>query len=347
VIKSIQVGRGVAAIGVATYHTYLIGYQKTGVAVMKGLSEYGYLGVPFFFVLSGFIIALAHHGDMDRPGALPGYAWKRFVRVYPIYWLFSLLYVGAALAGMGDASFSWAPIHVAENIALVHVTPEFIGPPLKVGWTLFYEIRFYILFGLAILSRRLAAAVFALWLVGTVLAPSSSAFGTEFFSLWNFAFLFGMAGAYGSRHLDARWWKPALVLGAVVLVLTFAWVDPLALKDKRSLLILPASLGFAALMLGLALLERTRELRVGRLPLLLGNASYAIYLVHSAVISAAVAIQPKLPVLRDVPPWAMFLPILVAAVAAGVIAHLAIEKPLLRRLRWPARRRDAEAALPA
>lgn len=345
-IKSIQVGRGVSAIAVAVYHTYLIYFQKTGIAVFQGPSVMGYLAVPFFFVLSGFIIALAHHEDLDQPTKAGRYAFKRFIRVYPLYWLFSLFYVATAVAGFGDANFSWEPIHVFENIALIHITPDFIGPPLKVGWTLFYEIRFYILFGIAIVSRKLGIALFAAWLIGTVFAEPTNPFMTEFFSLLNFAFLFGIAGAYGSRHIDPKWWKVLVIAGVVMIVTCVFFADPLVLKNKRSLLILPVSLGFMLLMLGLALLEISREVKVGKLGMLLGSASYSIYLVHSAPISVIVALHGKLPVIRDIPVAVMFLPTLIIAVAAGVVAHLVVEKPLLGWLQKPLRR-PREVSVPA
>lgn len=331
-IKSIQAGRGLAALAVAIYHTYLIYFQKTGIAILPGINKFGYLGVPFFFVLSGFIIALAHRDDINRPDALKRYAYKRFVRVYPIYWLFSLIYVATALSGFGETEFSWAPIHIIENITLVHITPNFVNPPLKVGWTLFYEIRFYVIFGLAIFSRRLAIVAILSWIIGMIFFIPDNTFTNEFFSLWNFAFVFGILGSYASRHLDSKWWGILTIAGVSILILSLYAVDPLILKDKRSLYILPVSLGFMLIMLGLSLLEGARPVRIGRFPLLLGDASYSIYLVHSATISLIVALHGKLPIVRDISVAAMFVPTLLAAVASGIIAHLFIERPLLSQL---------------
>ncbi len=45
---------------------------------MGGLANKGWLGVYFFFVLSGFIILFAHWKDLGRPGQLKRYAWRRF-----------------------------------------------------------------------------------------------------------------------------------------------------------------------------------------------------------------------------------------------------------------------------
>ena len=52
-----------------------------------GLFLFAHAGVDFFFVLSGFIIYRVHRGDIGSPHRLSRYAWRRFVRIYPTYWI--------------------------------------------------------------------------------------------------------------------------------------------------------------------------------------------------------------------------------------------------------------------
>lgn len=333
VIRSLQAGRGIAALAVAVYHTYLILYQKTGVPQFSGVAQFGYLGVPFFFVLSGFIIALAHHRDIGRPVALREYAFKRFVRVYPLYWFFSIFYVAAAAMGLGDPDFSWAPAHLLEDVLLVHFTPDFASPPLKVAWTLFFEIQFYFFFALAILSARLAWFAAAVWFMGLLFFPVTNRWLENFFSYWNIAFLCGIAAYVLFRRLPARWWWVFVAAAVLCLAACFTQFSPLELRGRRNVGIVPVSIGFGALMLGLALFEKERSANYGRFMMLLGDGSYSLYLVHSAVISVAVAIYVKLHLTQMIPPPVAFFLILAVAVIAGIVAHLVVERPFMAWIR--------------
>lgn len=332
-IRSIQISRGVAAVAVAIYHVYLLFFQKFGVATFEGVAKLGFLGVPYFFVLSGFIITLAHWDDLGRPERLASYGWRRFTRLYPVYWIFTAAFVFAALAGLGEAELDPRPIAMIENLLLVHFTPDFMEAPLKVAWTLFYEVRFYTLFGLAILSPRLAAAAGAVWIGACFFVTPTNGFLDELLAYWSFAFLFGMGAALAYRRLPPR--HAWLVLGMGLGLCVFIFIgEPLMAYDKRSWRIFPVSGGFACVILALTLLEKTRleaaRRRIGeRIGLLLGDASYSIYLVHSAVISVAMILIARLGLDRILPHALMFFPVLFAAVGAGVAAHWLVERPIL------------------
>ena len=85
---SLQVFRGLAALGVVFYHTAM----STNVFVGKiptwlnSMFDHGFLGVDFFFVLSGFIIMSSHFDDEKSVASLKTYGIKRFVRIFPPYW---------------------------------------------------------------------------------------------------------------------------------------------------------------------------------------------------------------------------------------------------------------------
>jgi len=340
-------------MAVAGYHVYLLFLQKFNVATFEDVAQFGYLGVPYFFVLSGFIIAFAHWKDLGKLESLPNYGYRRIVRLYPIYIIFSVLFVIAAQFGLGDAEISYSPANVIENVTLVRFTPDFATPPLKVAWTLFYEVRFYLLFALIIVSPRVGALAGILWGISCFLISPINPLTEELLSFWNFAFFLGIASAVSYRILDSKFW-PIFIFAGIILCATIFTGGALDLKDKRSWLILPISGGFASIVLGLALAEKGGWAVKQGIGTLIGDASYSIYLVHSAVISVAVVVIAKLGLQNTLPHWLMFFPVLAGSILAGVLAHLLVEKPILKALRkWQPRRKDktpdyaaSDAALP-
>jgi peptidoglycan/LPS O-acetylase OafA/YrhL len=86
-----------AALAVVVHHALLstqafVGTLPTPLAALLNM---GYLGVDFFFVLSGFIIMHAHMDDVRTRAAWKRYALKRLSRIYPAY-----LPIGLALIGL-------------------------------------------------------------------------------------------------------------------------------------------------------------------------------------------------------------------------------------------------------
>ena len=97
-LLGIEAARGLAALLVVTRHCtqMLSGARYFGALPLGGLFVFGHAGVDFFFVLSGFIIAYIHAGDLGRPERFGGYASKRVIRIYPTYWV-ALAIMGALL----------------------------------------------------------------------------------------------------------------------------------------------------------------------------------------------------------------------------------------------------------
>lgn len=337
-LNSVQVMRGIAAMAVAFYHTHLFisRPEMGGVQTWGSVASFGWSGVNFFFVLSGFIILLAHAKDIGRPDRAGNYVWRRVSRVYPVYWLFLTAYIAAAWFGFGSPEFSWAPRNLAASYLLVQLgeTPT---PPLKVAWTLFYEMSFYAAFLVLILNRFWGSLLVGAWVVAIFV--DSFVLGRVddgwYLRPWNLYFLVGAGAWFAFKRIDPRHGPALLVLGLVLLVAAMAagLVDPRidAFQHKPARLVL-LSFPFALILLGGALSERRHRWRTPGWALLLGEASYSIYLVHSAVISVlAVLLARHAP--ADLPGWARFLLVVVPAIGAGVVAHILAERPLLRALR--------------
>jgi peptidoglycan/LPS O-acetylase OafA/YrhL len=89
-LNSLQACRATAAILVVLFHASgsIFALPKYFSHKPFGLLfDFGFAGVDFFFVLSGFIMMHIHAKDIGQPRAFGSYLWKRFSRIYPIHWI--------------------------------------------------------------------------------------------------------------------------------------------------------------------------------------------------------------------------------------------------------------------
>lgn len=344
-LDSLQAGRAFAALAVLLFHVELT------LALPRYLGQdtfpvfrSGYSGVHFFFVLSGFVILMAHRRDIGRPGRLPTFAWKRARRIYPPLWAALLIFVPATLMlPLLNNGVGFSVIDVLSAIAL---TPDTHDPLLSVIWTLRHEALFYAVFGLVLWRPRVGLTVAATWMALSATLPWLGIDGwlRFFFTSQHLLFAFGAAAFLAFERGKVP--LPGLVMSAGLLLFAATWAIPLMKLPLNGIIGNWAfGLGATLAIVGAASLERARGLAVPRWLSFLGEASYAIYLVHAPVIYAAtagaLAIAPQL---RQAPAL-LFLLAAVVSLAAGVAFHLWVERPLLDRLpHTPPRRRTAEPA---
>ncbi len=332
---TLQAGRGLAALGVVFYHaaTYAGGdprYWRHRPYYFH--FEWCELGVEYFFVLSGVVIMLAHWRDQGVPHALPTYLWKRFRRVYPIYWCILALvaptfFVGSHL-GHGFERNPWV---LLSSVLLIHIHSH--ETTLNVAWTLFHEILFYAFFAGIVFHRRIGYFIFAIWQLGSLAALLhwiSSDRTSGFFSPLHLLFGLGMIVAWTMERHAAVAWKTPILAGFFVLVCISTWSvtwEKLAVD-----LWLPAGVAFSLITLGLMELERQERVKVWRPLGVLGAASYSIYLVHFAFMSLTYRISYRLdPQLHM--PLLFWISLNVAlATAFGILVYYSVERPLLNRL---------------
>jgi peptidoglycan/LPS O-acetylase OafA/YrhL len=221
-IKSLQMGRGLAALAVVAYHlSSMFGDARHGASpVFSRLTAQGSLGVDFFFVLSGFIIVFAHSRDIGRPEQLGSYLFKRFVRIYPMYWLFTALVILGAVFTGGVSHVPKTLGDIATTISLVRFTHA--DMPITPAWTLCREILFYTFFAGLILNRIVGAMVLGLWFLAVAatfryVPHGQWSFTNDVLSAENLSFVFGVTahrvgkkGLRGGRVDDSNclWPRP-------------------------------------------------------------------------------------------------------------------------------------------
>lgn len=287
-------------------------------------------GVDLFFVISGFIITLSASRHLRQPGA---FLWRRFLRVAPLYYLFTTVMVATLLLLPGAAKDT--VLEPGQIISSYLFLPferydGRIAPVLSLGWTLNYEIFFYVLMALSLCLRRPFVALALLMLT------------------------FGAAGLY-------RWNSTAAQFYTNPIVIEFLFGMALAQLYRRDIVLPSTPLALLAVAAGLALLVTLHPttlprfvaaglpavmivaggtlfcppLAAAHLLLRLGDASYALYLSHRFTLRAlTLLLLPYLPA-GPVALWGFVMLACTSCLVVSLLVHRWIELPLLRLLYHP------------
>lgn len=343
-LGTLEAARGLAALLVALFHgSHAVELFRMGwSAPFGGFFEFGYAGVPFFFVLSGFIIFHVHHGDLNRPSRLANFSWKRVTRIYP---LFLVVMVPVTAKHLAAGSFEWG--HFVKSLLLL---PQAAPPMLIPSWTLVHEFMFYMLFGLAIWNLRLGQFVLAAWLllycgIAGFDFDAGPGFAGDLvrtlFSTHNLLFLLGVAVAWAIHR--GRWpLRPGRL--AVLGCLGFLGTGLAEISGRFPVLnqgmtsVLAYGLSSAFIIAGLVALESAGAIRAGRFAIFLGSLSYPLYLVHGMAISVFIAFMHE--VRYDGPGWLLLVLAVAFACMAATLLNRCVEMPMAGYLKrvWSRRK---------
>jgi len=311
-----QVARGIASLLVLLAHSEFIAQAYLGGSIFGGRLLKGVHGADLFFVLSGFIMFWVHEPDFNRPSRLRTYATKRLLRIYPPYWVMLAGFV-ALLMLFPNTGEPW----MRESRAIwsaVALVPYQNGSVLTVAWTLCYEMTFYVLFGIIILKRSVGFALLAVWLAASIIGRGSGSFPISFFTApYAVHFTLGMATAYCVRNHSVRW-PAAVLLSGIGLFMLSALVENALGKEVYG----PWSyaVSSAVILAGLVTLS-------GRWPtilLVLGNASYSVYLVHQVLMAGTA------PALARLPFGVSHVAAVAVGLGGGLLFYVIVERPFLR-----------------
>ena len=339
-LGSLDILRWLAAVAVVAFHAGNVVSLVDG-KPFGGKLALGYHGVDLFFVLSGFVICNAHFQELGMPQALPGYSLKRFLRIYPAYWLA----LTAAVAVQVTFPFH-EPVTAPSLLrhALLIPSQAVDYPWVVPAWTLHYELLFYLVFGLCIvLPRKLGIALLLAWptcIAVLALSGIQLAFPLSFLtSSLVLYFMAGVAAALAYRHLPPVLAGLALMSGLVV------WIVPAALSWPFNLVRVQAYAPAAAfIIMGAAALERRLGSIRSWVTDYLGALTFSTYLIHYTVF-ALLLTSGLFKRYRTGSPEMDALILLVLGLAAGAAFYSWLEQPLITRLRaflWNKRTADSK-----
>lgn len=356
-----------AALGVVSYHFYCPPCEPNAPAFLGNLFRAGFTTVSLFFVLSGFILA---YNYLDERGGFIGttrdFYRARFARIYPIYLLALAVDLPLFLRLLSHAEPAAAPGEVAQICAAtLTLTQAWLegGRPVwnTMAWTLSAEAFFYALcpfLGVWLArqsSRRLLAVAVSAWVLGVApflageLASSLGAQGTgsltvRVLTVWSelpsllvpllrlpefvLGLCLGLLFCRRTRQGSQAWRTAGLLTtaGTIAAVLILLPPTPSAIVQMGVLVPL-----FAVCIWLLACGVAWKGLGMGTRPLLLlGGASYALYLTHGSLMGLALAVNTRT---LTLPHNTVALLLAPATVAASIVLFQFVEEPARRWLR--------------
>jgi exopolysaccharide production protein ExoZ len=346
-IVSLQYLRGVAAMMVVAFHAFDV-LARLGSGGDSEQFMIGLAGVDIFFVISGFIMWIMAEKAYPSPTE---FIRKRLIRIVPLYWALTLFLATVAVVKpdlLSTAVFD--PAHFVASMLFIpwpHPKLDAAVPLLIPGWTLNYEMAFYVIFAACLL-------VPPRWRLGSLLGT----LGT-----------LAVIGLFVKKGGALGFYTDTLVLEfAAGAVLAWLWQRGVTIPRAMSLVLVVA--GFALLYLGAgATLPRIISLglpaamvvagtvfaedllrkRPFQPLLMIGDASYSIYLSQGIGLAVLAKLWTMAGLGGDGWQAAAFLVVSVTVGAVGgILLYFSIEKPMLAWMNAKtSRRRTTTASLAA
>lgn len=261
-----------------------------GTTLLGGAAHFGFAGVDVFFVISGFIMAKVTAGRFGSTVVAMDFLGRRALRIFPLYWLCTAAIALALNVRPGSLDPGLAEKSILQSLLLL---PQEGGPLLVVGWTLTYELFFYTAtaFSLVLRSRSRVPLLILAWAALLLLMqalPAQNPWSILLTSPLAFEFIAGaIAGMYWHRLPDRQAWTAiACGLGWMIAAGILLSGHPVY-GQADGIRTIAFGLPSALLVAGFARLEATGRIKPPHLAVMLGDASYSLYLTHLFVLSVS------------------------------------------------------------
>lgn len=291
------------------------------------ISAYGYLGVQLFFVISGFVICMSAWG---RP--VKAFFVSRVVRLYPAYWFAVIATTVTVMVIPGGRR------HLAWNDILTNLT--MLQQPLRVEhvdpvyWTLFTELRFYLLFAALAwfgLTYQRVIAFCCVWGAATLLVAKAPPGPLRLLLIPEYSWFFIAGMAF---YLMYRF-RPNLLLFGIVGISFCASLAPTIeefkrltfLGDRAAWPVIVLLGGFFGIM-ALIATGKLSGIQWRWLPIA-GALTYPLYLLHQVIGWEFISYFAP----RGVDPWVLLGSLIAGMLVLSYLVHKMVEKPLSRYLK--------------
>lgn len=351
-LPNIQIMRAVAALAVVFYHD---GIESTAICVATGnpcIYDFtiGGFGVTLFFMISGFIMVMTSWNSFAQPGAGSQFMRRRLTRIVPLYWLVTTIAVVGALLVPSMLNVPVDdPIYIASSYLFWPMARVngLIRPIANLGWTLNLEMMFYAVFAFALFFDRKRGMFIAVAFLSCA-------------TLLQMTGIFAVGGLLSSPPLNF-WADPIIlnfILGMLVAVL-YKQQFRVSLTETRLLIAISAvglliinnihgtldtipensfiNRGVLTFAIAFMFIAGTLGPQVDvakplwRAGLLIGDASYSLYLVHPFFLRPMSKIWGR--TIGDyLPVWSFSIVAMMLAVSVGLVVYLFVERPVTNYL---------------
>jgi exopolysaccharide production protein ExoZ len=339
-VENLQALRGLAVLLVVGRHIMVFGERSIGqIDFCRDLFLSGDAGVDLFFAISGFVMVMTTIGKFQQPASAGQFIFRRATRIYPLYWLFSLVTLAIFILHPELINRTGRGIQI-NLLSSFFLWPDHGLPLLGQGWSLTYELYFYVIFtGLLFFSEQLLPRLILCWAIFVV--------GVQGFAIaahWQLdppivkvvfdplvlEFIGGaLTAILFSRGWIPRfgWWIAGLgVVGVAIAGITF--------HGEKSITEVGTTRFFAygvpciLIVFGAVAAELKSKAVMPRLLQKIGDISYSIYLSHILVIAGLAHFWHKKPSANLIEQGLMAIVMYAAVILVGTISYVVIEKPM-------------------
>ncbi|MHB8301583.1 MAG: acyltransferase family protein [Acidobacteriaceae bacterium] len=347
-LSVVQGLRAIAALLVVWTHSIDAAgpYSHSWQGSFLHMAGFGACGLDIFFVISGFIVSLVAARAVAKERHSAGkFLLRRFTRIYPLYWILTIVVV--LEAEFGTHPIVWRSVSWLPTVALL---PSWSYPArtpiLSLGWSLVFEMYFYLVLALWMaigprhLVRNTLLTLAAMVGIGALIGfrrPSLIVWSNPILLEFLFGCAIGQVYSRGNSHPSlrripaGRWLTATGALGLLMTLVTgYGSIDyegmvlnGLSSWQRVGLWGVPSAL----LVLGAVLWSPGMRSFPARLVVFLGDASYSIYLCTTPARSIVKHFW------RFFGRWGGDVGILlcgIACILAGVVCYLLVERTLMR-----------------
>lgn len=323
-LSYVQISRAVAILFVLLGHVNILFYTsfKYDWFNMGQWERTG--GVDFFFIVTGFMIYYLYHKHAGVPGKPTEFFLKRVIRIYPLYWLFTILaiVVSFVIPSM-DGAYSWE--YIFESMFLLHTNPI-----LASTWSLGHVMFFYILFTFFMFKPKIVKPIILFWIVvSLIIGLKIIPYYSFFTNFSNLEIIFGCLVAHLTLNYTFRNSSYLILIG--LLGYLGVWIN-----NIYSLIEIPFPIFYClfAMMLMLGISEKDKKNRkVPKVLSFLGDASYSIYIAHGPFLQVYISLLKKFDLIGSLGYFLSMVIVILLTVISTCLVYKFIEKPMSKYFR--------------